>query len=351
MVNSKGNGSGITINFLANVKDALDGTKKLEDGVENVGEKLDDVSDTAKNSGRTQESTLRDIERASKDTYDGVGDSADKGFGKATSSAKQAGQQIGDGLKDLATDTDHSIASVGSSVGGILAGIGSLVPVAGVAIGAVIGAVSAGLTKQWDDAAKDMEARTKTMYDAMLESGKNYLTQEQISKGIDVITGDPKQLQKAVKYANDLGLAVSDVVNAMAADGPQREALLDRLNTKMQTNASAWRDALDPITRASTRAAGQNLRGIADDFDNITESTTNSSYATQINRQAQEDSTRSYNETGEAVRGVGKAIDELPHGKTIKVDIDTSAIDRYLKNPKTLRINAQVFNRDGKRVD
>lgn len=394
MAESQGNGHGIVINFSANVRDVIEGTKDIEvsatemyqafkDGADESVTTFEEMTEAQQKEFRDQfenaedlqrgitklaqeeleakrvaaakyeeyaEQTFRKVGRDAEASADEIADNTEEGFDKATSNAKQAGQEIGDGLKDVISDFDGSVESMGAGVASTLGGISAIIPGIGGFVGAALASIAGGMFDSWNENADKTEQRVADMYDDLLASGQNFRTQEQISAAIDAITGDPDKQREAVELANDLGLAVSDVTLAMATDGPQREALLKRTNELL---AEAGDNAENSTGRLqqSFQLREVQLEKYVSKVEGWSTAEGTALYWAQINRRAQEDLGVSLSETADAVDSVTKSVERLPDSKSVKVDADVSGVEAALRRiPKILPLEARVFTRDGKRV-
>lgn len=338
----------IQINFSADVDQVIAGGKDIREELDDVNDKLGDVADTSRRSGQRTADALGDVEDAAGDVGEAIedaGDSSTDALGNVREGARDtttAMGEIGSAAKDvLAGDIPSAATSAVSGISALIPGIGGF-------IGAGIASVAAGLFSMWDDQAKKTEQRIADMYANLLESGQNYQTQEQILQGTSDLFGDPQKLAEVEDAAKRLGLAVSDVGIAFVTAGPQRDAAMARLNELLAENAKLAEESTNPRYLQYLSNQRVAINQLVDRFEGLNSSQEDATYAAQLNRRAQEDVLATYSEQGAVIDGVTDSIERMPAGKTVKLDVDTTAIDRELS--RTRRIPVELVTRNGKAV-
>lgn len=366
MVDSKGNGTGIQISFTADVQKALDGTAQLEAGLDDVDEKLDDVSDTSRKTTRRQTDDLEDLGRAGEEAYDQVGDSADKGFEKAGRAGTGAATAIGDGIKDIATDFDGSMESIGSSVAGSLSGVAAAVPgAAGVILGAGA-AIAGGFAAQWQQATEETKKRISDMYDDMLQSGLDFLSKDYVTKQLGQLfnPGDDAAAQQTLddvkKAAEDLGLSVQEVGIAWVTAGAQRDEVNARARAQLDELKAKLADLRTEAGDDPTIAQGQVIHGLqlqADALQGILDKTRDLDASqkdaldnTNAARDAIFDYQQGLTDAQKLAQGLADQIGKIPGQVDVNVRAigDFAALDAELRKPRKLALD--FVTRDGRRI-
>lgn len=242
--------AGINIALVSDVRDFLRGTRSAEAGLEAVADSLDDVARDGADSSDRLERTFRAafdaVRDASQDTGREVAKNIDDG-------AEEAGEGLGS-LKDEAQGTATEVAASFSGsaediAGGFqelaanaFAGFGPAGAAAGIAAAAGIGLLFA---RVQEDAAKT-EARVQAMYDDMLESGANYLSEELLQQRIsDIVQGTEDAittLGTAQEAAELLGVDLETALAAYAGSQPAAEAMLAALEEQRRVAAEASRE-------------------------------------------------------------------------------------------------------------
>jgi hypothetical protein len=163
-------GRGISIDILANVRDALQGTGDVEKALSDIEATLDDMGRSGESSVDRMSRGFRDlardadtssdkIERSYKTTYRDVARAADTAADDAERSQRRIGeksaevgqevrQNLGEGIANAARGDFESLAdTIGDTFGGAVAGIGGIASAGLAAAGALgIGALVAALS-------------------------------------------------------------------------------------------------------------------------------------------------------------------------------------------------------------
>src|SRR5690606_10203328 len=108
-----------------------------------------------------------------------------------------------------------------------LGGLATAIPGIGIAL-AGLGAAGGLFYNQWAQAAEDTEERISSMYDDMLESGQNYLSADFINQALAELAKDDGRMADVTRRAEDLGLAVEDVMIAEVTAGNERDRVMSK---------------------------------------------------------------------------------------------------------------------------
>jgi hypothetical protein len=156
---------GISINFLADVKDFLRGTKNVEDELDDVADSLDDVAKDGDKATEKLEKGFKDLAKAAKAS----GDDIEKGIGQGTRRGTQEAEKATDVYKKEAIANVSEVTSsftgswesaadaVQGTLGGVVADLGPVGAAAGAAGALGVGVLTAALVKMEEDAKKAQE--------------------------------------------------------------------------------------------------------------------------------------------------------------------------------------------------
>jgi hypothetical protein len=169
---------GISINFLADVKDFLRGTKNVEDELDDVADSLDDVAKDGDKATEKLEKSFKDLAKAAKAS----GDDIEKGIGQGTRRGTQEAEKATDVYKkeaianvsEVTSSFTGSWESAADAVQGTLGGVVADLGPAGMAIGAA-GALGIGLLTQAiiqsEEEAEEAKTRIAELGQAMIDAG------------------------------------------------------------------------------------------------------------------------------------------------------------------------------------
>lgn len=373
--------AGISINFKANVEEALRGTSDVGTNLDEIRGKLKQLADDSvktylemtdaqkkafseqylehrdffrasdalvREQRDNEKYALDELERNVDKTYDEitvvVDDASEKvarssrdGFEETGRAASDAGTTVREDLVGAVRELDGTAESAARAAGDALGGLASLIPGIGGLIGAGLGvALSEGIdlfTRQVEEDAKASEDRISSMYDAFIESGLNYLTQSQRISAIDAILGDPEKRKQAEKDAKLLGVTIAEVLNAEIEAGPQREALLERANELrreelklIKAGSTSYDTEANSERIADLQKVGHELKEL--DKEQATATTTAEAY-----RSAVDLSNKTLLDQGRLLDDNGEKLLALPKDVDVKVNltVDPAAARRNIQ--------------------
>lgn len=261
-------GRGISIDILANVRDALKGTGDVEKALGDIESTLEDMARSGDQSvdkmsrgfrdlARKSDDSADKIERSYKDAYRDIAraadDTADDGIRAqrrmSDQSAEVGGeirQNLGEGIANAARGDFESLAdTIGDTLGGITAGIGGIgtaaVGVAGaLGIGAIVGAIQ--LANQEAELAKQ---RVGEWAQAFVDAGGTMLTAGVQAARFQEILTDPEKFAEAERNAKNWGVTVETAITAMAGNEGAIEDVSHALEHQKEVAQDAGRAALD----------------------------------------------------------------------------------------------------------
>jgi hypothetical protein len=235
---------GISINFLADVRDFLRGTKNVEEELDDVADSLDDVARDGDKATEKLEGSFKDLARQAKASGDDIEKGLGGGFDNTSRLGGEAATEIKDefksNLSEVTSSFDGSVESMGDLVQGTLGGLVSSLGPLGMAVGAAgalgVGVLIAEITKAAEEA-EASKARIREMGLAIIESGADVAGLENFNEQLKLIITNadeaPKKLEDIKNLAKDFPSLADDVglmATAFAGNADAIEGSLDVLN-------------------------------------------------------------------------------------------------------------------------
>lgn len=247
---------GISINFLADVRDFLRGTKNVEDSLDDVASSLDDVAKEGDQSIEKLTDGFREAARAAKKSGDDVGDSMKSGFRKAEDGAQEFKDEANSTAREAAASFDGSAESIADAfqevAANAFAGFGPAGAAAGLAIAAGLGLAINAITQQ-NELSAEAKQRLVELGKTAIESGADSAALELFNENLqNIVTNSDdatvklddlkKQTEKYTELEGDVGLmAMALAGNADAADLmiPKLKEMADELDQVDQRSSGA----------------------------------------------------------------------------------------------------------------
>lgn len=248
---------GISINFLADVKDFLKGTKNVEDSLDDVADSLDDVVKEGDQATDKLADGFRDLAKASKKAGDDTGDNMRKGFKKAEEGSDALKENASSNAKEVTASFDGSVESIVDGFQGLASeafeGFGAAGAIAGFALAAGIGIATAEFQRN-EEAAKLAKERIGELGQAMIDAGAGgEKPLEQVVQSLqDIITNSDdavKKFQDIRKAAKFVGTDAEDLALAYAGQSDALKGQLDVLDDLIAKEE----DVLDAQARGGSR--------------------------------------------------------------------------------------------------
>lgn len=295
--------------------------EQAEDAVHAVWEEMRE----GKNASRGVEDAadaLEDVKKKADDAADATS--------KVGDASKKTGADVSD-LGSIARDVlSGDFGSAAESAIGALSSIG-LFAGAGGALGTILGqgAVALGgiFVEQWKAAAEETKKNIGSMYDDMVQSGLDYLSEAETQARIDSVFKDDKKYEEAKSAAKLLGLTVGEVAAAWATNGEARDLYLER--------ASEGLTRAQEETKSST---SYQVNAYEEVIGKIQEQAAEQEVATQKvhEQRAAVDLVRG------AVEGVSGALAKVPADKRIFITADTTDVDAALERLRRQELSVRV---------
>ncbi|TQL48786.1 hypothetical protein FB562_1892 [Homoserinimonas aerilata] len=344
---------GLTLDIAANTRDFQRGTKDVEKSLDQVADSLDDVSrDGAKASEKLEKSfsdAQREISRDAKKIEKDVKDSTRDGFKGASDHVESFKDEARQNFAETASSFDGSMDSIADMAQSTLGGLATAIPGAGLAL-AGLGAAAGAFYSQWQENAEKTEERISNMYDDMLESGLDYLSQQYVNDALRDLKEDQDEYNRLVQLSKDLGLALSDVLIAQVTKGDERERVEQRITERYAEQlrlAGELEDGMTYTANEQARGAAE-LSRWSDHFETLNEQQSESLSTVKEIRIAQDQVNARYTEEGKLIDTNNKKLAEAPREVAVKYVVDDSALKNY--RPAPLKVPIEMFARDGKRI-
>jgi hypothetical protein len=229
---------GISINFLADVRDFLKGTKNVEDELDDVADALDDVARDGEQATEKLEDGFKELAKASKKAGDDIGDNFKKGTKDAEEGLDTLNENAKSNAKEVTASFDGSVESIVDGFQGLAAeafeGFGPAGLIAGAALAAGIGLATAEFQRTEEEAQKARE-RIADLGLAMIEAGAS--GERPLESVIESLQGIVTNSDDAVKKFDDIrraskfvGTSAEDLAIAYAGQADALEGQLDVLD-------------------------------------------------------------------------------------------------------------------------
>lgn len=169
---------GIAINFLADVKDFLRGTKNVEEELDDVADALDDVAKEGEQATEKLEKSFKEMakeaSRAGREAGDGIGDNLKKTAKIGEEASGEIKDEFKSNLSEVTSSFNGSVESMGDLVqgtlGGLVGGLGPVGQAAGAAGAVGVGLIIASLV-QAEEQSEAARQRITELGLAMIEAG------------------------------------------------------------------------------------------------------------------------------------------------------------------------------------
>jgi hypothetical protein len=278
---------GISINFLADVRDFLRGTKNVEEELDDVADSLDEVAKDGVKATEKLEDGFKDLAKKAKQ----AGDDIEKGIGDGTKRGAKQGEQATDVYKkeaianvsEVTSSFTGSWESAADAVQGTLGGVVADLGPAGAAIGAA-GAIGIGLLTQAiiqaEEAAKETTARIGELGLEMIEAGSDgeVPLQTVIENLKEIITNSEeatKKFQDIARASKFVGTQVEQLALAYAGNEEALEGQLGVIEELIEAGQKEVDSASENASRFAvvSQAKVQTLEAQQKELQKIQEET------------------------------------------------------------------------------
>lgn len=241
---------------------ADDAARDVDDATDKIGRSLESTGDEARDAGRDIERHMDDaaregdkaaekLERSFKEAFDEVKGEARTSTRQVADDTRVNFDEAGNATETFRDEARSNLSETVSSFRGeledipqlfqdILGGVSADLGPAG-AIGTIFAAAGLGLAvkfyEDWKEQAENVEQRISDMYDDMLESGQDYLSEQFLNTQISDILNSAEEAvigyQRAQEIAAATGLDLTTVVRGYAGEAQAAQQVQDALNEKI----------------------------------------------------------------------------------------------------------------------
>ena len=276
------------------------------------------------------ERTFEDVERVAEDSSDKVGDSTEKGFERAGDAAKDTAGTVTDTLGDALGSLDGTAQGAADGAVGALRGLAGLIPGIGALIGAGLATVAAPLVKSFFDSAEESEDRVQRMYDQMLDSGLNYLTEKQLQEQLVENLSDETMRARAQSIADYFKIPFERAMAIITENGEEAKTLLGEIDEEFENSGLNGANGLRGINSGAFEPlinARSALMAINGEYETGLSKV-------QETRRALDFLTTPINAATDAAAETNDELDRLgnPRAAEVEIEVNTSAADRAMRN-------------------
>lgn len=239
------------------------GAREARSATERLERSFKDMADAgrreAKSGGADMERSFKDMadtaKREAKTAGDALGDSTRDGMRRGGDYVGEFKDEAKSNLAEVASSFSGGIDSAADLVQGTLGGLTAVGGPVGL-LAAALAAIGGGMYASFSREAEATEARIQSMYDDMVESGNEYLSEQLVQSNVHAIIGRAEDaaikwgdLQDIVKAT---GATESLVARAFAGDQAALNELMD-----------LTRDKREAITDTTLAGAGEETAALA----------------------------------------------------------------------------------------
>lgn len=269
-------GRGITLDILANVRDALQGTGDVEQALSDIESTLEDMArdgdksvdkmsrgfrDLARDADRSADKIERNYKQAYRDvkrSADDLSTGGSKGFRKLGDAGEEVSgelrQNLGETFSSFRGDLEDLPQIAQDTLGG-LAGSGALGGIAGLAATAAgaagLGLIVASLEQQNEEAEK-LKQRLSDAYTTAIEAGRDYIDEAQVIAELQSLMFDTDRAGEYNTLLEDqkrLGLDIEVLAGANIGRAEDLRDIQERVNTVLEDQSSYYTTQKDGIER------------------------------------------------------------------------------------------------------
>lgn len=286
-----------------------------------------------------------DVTREAEDASRSIADTTEEGFGKAGDSAKDLGSTVSGELTDAFRSFDGTATGALEGTVELLGGAAALLPGVGAAAGVTFTEVGksiiSGIAGSTEAAAARAEKRIDSMYETLLDSGRNYFERAELEERIREAWDDEDMVRRATNVANALKIPVQAAMAALVENGSTAQQMLSDLNAKLE---EMYDNPTGPGRLVGRfEAARDSIIQVNDEFD-----TTLSKV--QLVRQTLDYLPGGVTDTLAAVDDLGGALDRLERPRSIPVEVGVDEalaeaerkIGAFISKHRNLRIGIGV---------
>lgn len=343
---------GIEAGVIKPTEDAVDALNDLgkAKGPEQLERGMEDAQDASEKLKKETKETARVIEQEFRDSYRKMKDASESATTKAKAGLKDVKQEAGQSGREGAASFSGEWEDVGDfvqeTIANGLGGFGPIGAVAGIALAAGFGAFTAQLQKD----AEAAEERVSNMYDDMIDSKNNFLSESYLSDAVGALFGDPEKMKEIARAAKVAGLEIADVAAAYAGDADAINLVYEALDNAADAQIALQKagEEYNTQTIVNARAAQSAIRGIEDSTDSATERA--AAYTDTVDKYGQK-----WKDADKAAEAAAVTVGKIGD-KDVKVKVSgdtrqlTADINRALAK-KQIDLVVNAIDKYGRKID
>lgn len=333
--------AGINLSFIADVRSLLTGTRDVNRALDTVSDALDDMANDGDQAARELERDMRqsfdDIRRDARRKTDDIADDTKRNMRKAGEATGDFKREAVQNVSETASSWDGSMEGIADMVQGTFGGLADL-PGIGLAV-AGIGAAGGAAAALWQQHTEAIKQNVSDMFDDLIESGEEYLSQQYIQEAywkiIQAADGAILKQSELNKIMEATGLSREQVALAYAGDQEAIIRLQEVLNGKLQEQNDIITDAQN-YSLAQRAEAGERqgelnrmIEGLEDYRDRIDETVTTTERARQAWDIYEDSQAKTTQNAIDRMRDLGTAINGVP--RSVPVDVDLTRAEQSLR--------------------
>lgn len=338
--------AGVKSGVLRPLEDTVDALKDVDRTGTAASDELVDGFRKAQAETKELERENRDLARTiqteARKSSRAISDIGDEGFRDSGDAVRGFKDEAIQNFSEVASSFDGSITGAVDGIQGTLGGLATAIsgPV-GLALGG-LGIVAGTVASTWATKAEEIAADWQEMYDDMVESGSNFLSQDLINQRIQEIASDTGKVNEALSESKRIGVEYTDVIRAQAGD-----------MSALSTVYTAARDALAEQNAAQDEFIAKNgdesaaiadkqgeLEILIEKYYRMIGAQDGAATAAGIARQAMEDSAKANGATADSLDRVKSSAEGIPSSVSVRVSADTAAFEAEMERIRRTRYQA-----------
>lgn len=351
-VDTKAAKQGLEAGLIEPLEDAQGALEDLgrDKGPDKLERNLEAAQDATERLKKETRETADAIEREYRDAYRKLKTESKEGYRKASDAAEGFKDEAKQNFAETASSFDGSMESIADGVQGTLGGLATSIsgPLGIAAAGA--GAVAGAFLNSWITSTEETKQAISDMYEDMLESGQEYLSQDFLNrKTQELVENEGKMAElRAIQYRT--GVDLNTLILAELTAGKERTQVQAILNKQLEDASVSEGDY-----RKGVEGANAQLREQVQHYNDLNGQQESAASKAAIVRDVWADIAKrgleaaaSAKTQGERLQAQADTLRGMPKSLTVNVDADTSALDRALRTPR--RVPVDLVTRSGKRV-
>lgn len=342
----------------------LEDVEKALDGVERAG---DDANAELVGGFKGAQRATKDLERDNKDLAEtiqrearkssrAVRDIGDEGFAKSSDAVRGFKDEATQNFSEVASSFDGSIQGIADGVQGTLGGLASSIsgPI-GLALGG-LGIIAGTVGSAWAAQSEQIAEDWQTMYDDMVESGAQFLSQDLINQRIQDIVSDQEKLNAAIGEGKSLGVDYTTVVRAQAGDLDALSAIYSSATEKLGEQNSAQDEYIKKNADESASIADKQgqYELLIEKYGRLIDAQDGAASAADTARRAMDESAAANGRTADSLDRVADSANRLPTSRTVVITADTreyeAAVERIRRQKYSTSVDVFINERRGRQT-